>query len=686
MKKLGFYAVVVIALVFTLWFCTKDGMRPDDAAAPPVSSVGSIMLESRSLNRRVRVEDPEDIRALSETLSTLSEENGVMVDLEEDFPEHMRDWTIEWLSKKGESQAVVQISRVGTVFRGDQCFNFLGGDVFDMDYLRGLLLGLPEDGEPEKLLDMESVEWVNLHGGDAKGGKIVTICGAELDELKSLLSGMSFYRGAEAYGYEGCGYSLDFFDRDGRETGPMEISGDTVEFDGYYYRIEGGRFEDEWLERMLATMPEAAYGERFPIVDFKHDDDIIDFSISDGTAADGRMVRITDPELLECLEGPVREMEFRACEPCGSDKRVYWLNRYFADDYYDAAIKIVDEETIEYGGWLYKLMDGRKFDLELYAELSDPDGPYKDHPGVLYWKQGDPPMPAVTPRPDLSASADPEPTPAGTAGPHIMEDAPEEKVFDFDGGYVIMEGPVIIKGEEFEKLAAELRDIRFVRREQCGEDANIMHATGSDLEPYHGDPLYSICWYDKGGHIREEFTARTMGSWIEYGGYFYEAKEGGIDLDNLKRLRDEMPEPQWYDYRPVVTVSENISEAKCLWMVDQDHTRIVAVTDPELLERICGSFEGKEFFAQPEAQCGMDEEYAYELEWYKGVLGPHGGDSLERLRVKDEHSITGGYKLREGEIDMELLDELAKPDGKYSDKEGVKFAWKKDLLPEGIGT
>ena len=26
MKKLGFYAVVVIALVFTLWFCTKDGI------------------------------------------------------------------------------------------------------------------------------------------------------------------------------------------------------------------------------------------------------------------------------------------------------------------------------------------------------------------------------------------------------------------------------------------------------------------------------------------------------------------------------------------------------------------------------------------------------------------------------------------------------------------------------------
>ena len=92
-----------------------------------------------------RVEDPEDIGRLSETLSTLSEENGVMVDLNEDFPEHMRDWTLEWLSREGESQALVEISRVGTVFRGDQCFNLLGGEIFNMDYLRGLLLGLPED-------------------------------------------------------------------------------------------------------------------------------------------------------------------------------------------------------------------------------------------------------------------------------------------------------------------------------------------------------------------------------------------------------------------------------------------------------------------------------------------------------------------------------------------------------------
>ncbi len=267
-----------------------------------------------------------------------------------------------------------------------------------------------------------------------------------------------------------------------------------------------------------------------------------------------------------------------------------------------------------------------------------------------------------------------------------MEDAPEEIVFDFDGGYVIMEGPVIIKGEEFEKLAAELRGIRFVRREQCGEDANIMHATGSDLEPYHGDPLYSIYWHDKDGHIREEFTVRTMGSWIEYGGYFYEAEEGGLDLDNLRRMNRELPEPQWYESWPIESVREDISKAKSLWISDESGEWLAAVTDQELLDRIYENLHGKEFFAQP-GEYRIEDPYTYRLEWYKGVLGPYGGGgSLDTLWVKDRHSIKNGYKLREGEIDMELLDELAKPDGKYSDKEGVKFAWKKDLLPEGIGT
>lgn len=420
MKKLGFYAAVVIAVVFTLWFATKDGMRPSEGAAPPEGSVGCVMLESLSMGRRVSVEDPEDIERLSGTLSVLSEENGVVVDLEKDFPESMRDWTIEWLSPEEERLALVEINRAGTVFRGDQCFNFLGGEIFDMDYLRGLLLGLPEAGDSEvQLIDPEAIEWANLYGGDASV-KTAAIRGEALEELKTMLSGMSFHKGERAQETIGCGYALEFFDRDGREMGRMELHGDSMEFCGYYYQIDGGRFDDEWIKRMLDTMPEATYGERFPIVDFKYDGDIFIFAVSRETADGQDMVRITDPELLERLESPIREMEFRACEPCESRELAYWVNRTFADGRDAFAVQIIDEKSIWFSGWRYELMDGRRFDLELYARLMDPEGPYKDH--VEYWRSGDPPLPAVTPIPGPS-----EPAPAGTAVPYVMEDPPQER-------------------------------------------------------------------------------------------------------------------------------------------------------------------------------------------------------------------------------------------------------------------
>ena len=62
-----------------------------------------------------------------------------------------------------------------------------------------------------------------------------------------------------------------------------------------------------------------------------------------------------------------------------------------------------------------------------------------------------------------------------------------------------------------------------------------------------------------------------------------------------------------------------------------------------------------------------------------------GGGSIEWLMVKDKYGVLSGgdyYKLREGEIDMELLDELCKPDGEYSGREGVRFVRREDLVPE----
>lgn len=540
MKKLGFYAAAVAALVFTLWFCTKDGMQPSEGAAPAGGSVKCVMLESLSMGRRVSVEDPEDIERLSDTLSTLSEENGVVVDLDEDFPESMRDWTIEWLSQEGESLALVEISSVGTVFRGGQCFNFLGGEIFDMDYLRGLLLGLPEAGDSQEPIDIESIGRANLSGN---GGDTVVISGGAVDELKDILRGINFYQsGKEGYGGGG-GYSLQLFDSDERSLGKLSLWGSQVYFDG----MEGGGFDSEWINRMFDTMPEADYGERYPIVDFKYDEDVLEFSI--GTAANGAVVRVTDPELLERLEGPVREMEFKACGPYDGGEPTYWINRYFADNYYSFAIKIVDKESIEYGGWLYKLMDGKKFDLDLYAQLTDPSGPYKDHPGVMYWKEGDPPMPAITPRPSPAPSGDPEPTPAGTAVPYIMDDPPKERIFDLDGGYVVMfnnngGGTVDIKGEEFASLAEELAGLRFELREQCSIDSCAMHALEEDIELYHGNPLFTLTWFDGDGNEGAEFTARSLEGWIDCEGWYYQAKEGGIDMENLKglmRTKDRRP-------------------------------------------------------------------------------------------------------------------------------------------------
>lgn len=140
MKKLIIYGIALAAAVFALWLSTRGGLPPDPEAAPPSDTVECVIIESRSMDMRARVTARKDIERLCGVLSRLSEDNGMYVDLSKDFPESMRDWRLEWLSTSGESLALVEINRAGTVFRGEQCFNFLGGEIFDMDYLRGLAL------------------------------------------------------------------------------------------------------------------------------------------------------------------------------------------------------------------------------------------------------------------------------------------------------------------------------------------------------------------------------------------------------------------------------------------------------------------------------------------------------------------------------------------------------------------
>lgn len=148
MKRLVIYGAAVAALVLALWLFTKDGMRPDEESSIPMDSIAGVSLQSALLNRRVLIEDRMDIERLTGELNRLSEGNGVWVDREDVFPEQMKDWELEWLSVEGKSLALVEINSRGRVFRGDQCFNFLGGDIFDLDYLTGLVL-LGEEFEPE---------------------------------------------------------------------------------------------------------------------------------------------------------------------------------------------------------------------------------------------------------------------------------------------------------------------------------------------------------------------------------------------------------------------------------------------------------------------------------------------------------------------------------------------------------
>lgn len=145
-------------------------------------------------------------------------------------------------------------------------------------------------------------------------------------------------------------------------------------------------------------------------------------------------------------------------------------------------------------------------------------------------------MAEVTPRP----TSNPEPTPEGTPAHDTTDCPPEEKVFDISGGHIVMEtsggNRVAINGEELEEIGEGLKALCFELREQCTIDSYWMHVQKEDKERYHGNPLYTLTWYDKDGCKREKFTARGMEGWIDYNGWYYQAKEGGIDMERLKSL------------------------------------------------------------------------------------------------------------------------------------------------------
>lgn len=148
MKKLSVYGGIMAVLVLIFWLSTRSGMQADPRTSIPEEQVKSITLQSRHFQKRVHITERNDIARLTEVLNRLTTANGVWVEDEKLFPKRGKDWELEWLSSQGERLALVEIDERRRVFRGEYLFNFLGGDVFDMDDLTALLMGLPGDPDP----------------------------------------------------------------------------------------------------------------------------------------------------------------------------------------------------------------------------------------------------------------------------------------------------------------------------------------------------------------------------------------------------------------------------------------------------------------------------------------------------------------------------------------------------------
>lgn len=151
--KYWIYAAIAAIAVLALWFCTKNGMQPNECAIP-AEDIGWVSIYSSGLDKTVAVTGEDEVRGLTETLNKLMPENGI--EMEDEEVQLGRDtYRLEWFSRQGEQLAAVDISQTGRVYRElevlddgeavkeEYCFNYIGGEVFDMEEVVGLLLKLP---------------------------------------------------------------------------------------------------------------------------------------------------------------------------------------------------------------------------------------------------------------------------------------------------------------------------------------------------------------------------------------------------------------------------------------------------------------------------------------------------------------------------------------------------------------
>lgn len=196
MKKYVVYGAIVAVLVLTVWALTRGGMKSDPQYSIASEDVAQIRFTVVSPNggQAAEIDGPEDIQKLTDTLNTLIGENGISME-EEDIELGNSHARLEWLSPAGEALAVVDISETGKVYREEYCFNYIGGEIFDQEYLSALLLKYAVEAETpapipttdlgERPLDPKDISRVVLNGSGSYKDKSAALKGNNLERLSA---------------------------------------------------------------------------------------------------------------------------------------------------------------------------------------------------------------------------------------------------------------------------------------------------------------------------------------------------------------------------------------------------------------------------------------------------------------------------------------------------------------------
>lgn len=263
-----------------------------------------------------------------------------------------------------------------------------GGGDLDVDRIRRVLDGKPEEFEPEKLFHIEGTEWIVISNGH--GGKDVRVDDPEMvAQLTEEVNGLEYRRGEPWAGWIGCPqYTIYWYNAEGRCISSLATNsgGEGIRAPRFNYEVIGGAIDTDRYDRLLEELPEADYCDTHPIQQFSgalHSDSV--------TIEDGRgtyMVTVTDPELLKRLAENIGSIEFRLqghVQGSAWDKVddgrcfVYWSDEITAC--------VLDETNVAFfgdNGYRASAMDGKTIDKALLDELLDRNGPYANHPGVAY--------------------------------------------------------------------------------------------------------------------------------------------------------------------------------------------------------------------------------------------------------------------------------------------------------------